>query len=100
MSEKQKKFNWGLEYVLREMCRRVGARYEGIDFSDPTWFYKYEWTQEEEEDFANWLTKELISNPQLRNDLMKYPTSQRRYLRRFAEVFTANYGWRLKEGGG
>ena len=97
MNKEQKKFSLGLEKVLREMCRRVGARYEDVDFSDPEWFYQYEWTEEEEEDFVKWLTKELVSDAQLRKDLMRYPTSRKKYLQRFAEVFTANYGWRLKE---
>ena len=93
----QQGFNPSLEKVLREMCRRVGARYEDIDFSDPAWFLKYEWTESEEEDFINWLTKELALDAQLRKDLMRYPTTRRKLLRRFAELFAANFGWRLKE---
>ncbi len=45
--------------ILTEMCKRVGADKETIDFKKRNWFLEYEWTFEEEDDFTKWLGKFL-----------------------------------------
>ncbi len=40
----ERRFSEGLERVLREMCKRAGVRFEDVDFSDPEWYLKHEWT--------------------------------------------------------
>ena len=44
--------------ILKEMCRRVGLTgkaYKDFDFTKSHWFSEYEWTEEEEDKFTDWL---------------------------------------------
>ena len=92
----ERRFSEGLERVLREMCKRAGVRFEDVDFSDPEWYLKHEWTLEEEADFVEWLTTELSRDGALRRELMEIPFSNKRHLRMFAIYFVSNYGWKVK----
>ena len=49
-----------LKEILTEMCRRVGADYDKIDFKKEGWFRDYTWTEEEQEDFHQWLGNKLV----------------------------------------
>jgi len=46
--------------VLKEMCKRVGADYDTIDFSQDGWYLDHEWTIDEEKDFINWLADKMV----------------------------------------
>lgn len=47
------------DQILAELCRRVGEDAKTFDFTQPNWYWKHLWTQDEEEDFRKWLGKKL-----------------------------------------
>ena len=85
-----------LNYILSEMCKRVGADPETIDFNSPDWFMHQEWTPEEQDGFIRWLANELKTNPILRKGFGHLPRSVR-YLTRLAQSFVYNHGWKTKD---
>jgi len=85
-----------LKEILIEMCKRVNAKYEDIDFKKEQWFLEYEWTNEEEASFINWLVDYMKQNKEARDTLMMFPRNNKRDLERFANSFIFNYGWKYK----
>lgn len=81
----------GLIKVLKEMCSRVGADSDSMNFQEEKWFYKHTWTRDEEVDFENWLTTN--KDPEINRDL---GLSKAKYFRkRQVAMFMLNYGWKL-----
>lgn len=85
-------FSPELEFVLKEMCSRVNADYNTINFKEDQWYWKYEWTIEEENDFKDWLTNLLKKDKKVRKVIMAFP-SLKDY-KGTANMFVMNYGWR------
>lgn len=84
-----------IEIVLKEMCDRVGADVESVDFKEHGWYFKHSWTQEEEEEFVQWLADKL-KNKEFRNSLLKFPSLYRMKSGRLkaAKEFVMFYGWK------
>ena len=80
--------------ILKEMCLRVGAYYDKIDFKSNDWYLQYFWNEEEEKDFVNWLSDYLYNNTKARNSLVTFPRKNKKETRKVAEEFVWNYGWR------
>ena len=60
-------FDEQLQIVVKEMCRRVGANPEELDFGrkeDPKdeWYHKFTWTPQEQEEFIEWVLDYLYHN--------------------------------------
>ena len=89
------KMHPGLKKVLEEMCKRVGVDFNQINFTKKNWFQQYSWTPEEQEDFVNWLAKQIkldkdvgaIFNGPLTTDLQR---------KNAALMFVFAYGWKTK----
>jgi hypothetical protein len=88
--------NNSLNTVLKEMCHRVGADFNKIDFPSGGWFLEATWTQEEEEDFKKWLADYIYNNKEARKEITSYRTNTKKNARQFAEQFIFNYGWKEK----
>lgn len=96
MSKKQ--FSESLQTVLKEMCNRVGADYDSIDFSNELWYSKYEWTIQEEKQFEKWMIDYLYKNTKARKELMNCSYLKKKsYLEKVAREFTFQYGWSLSK---
>lgn len=48
-----------VEFILREMFKRVNLEYDSELVRQPDWYYKASWTRKQEADFINWLSKYL-----------------------------------------
>lgn len=83
-----------LVIILKEMCTRVGADYEKIDFKADNWFWSHEWTLEQENDFKNWLYAYLKKNKSAIKELTDYPRIAN--LKKLCSYFAENYGWKIK----
>lgn len=86
-----------LKTILEKMCSYVNADYESIDFKEPQWFWKYEWTKDQEDDFTEWLAELIRTDNTTRKELttLHYRPSKK-LCRKFAHGFSQNFGWRLK----
>ncbi|MHA1827792.1 MAG: hypothetical protein ACTSX6_04005 [Candidatus Heimdallarchaeaceae archaeon] len=89
--------NKGWEIALREMCRRVGVRFENINFYEEGWSNKYSWTWEEEADFVRWLVDQIMRDKEVREGLLRNPTHVTENIaEKAAKEFVFEFGWRHK----
>lgn len=89
-----------LKEILWNMCKRVDMskkKFGSFDFRKPSWFHQYSWTEEEEEDFKQWLIRYLREHEEARYDLLRIFSSDKRFLQKVANEFAMNYGWKIKE---
>lgn len=88
-----------LKEILTEMCKRVGANYSKIDFKEIDWYTKYQWKQEEEESFKDWLKKYFTEDKKRLNSIAAFPriaSRNKKELQKVVNWFTFNYGWRIQ----
>lgn len=79
--------------ILTEMLKRVGENYDTFDFTQPQWYWKHEWTQEEQDDFVAWVANYFVDNKVF--TMRKYRDRPEAIHR--AEQIVASYGWKVKE---
>lgn len=91
--EKHSKY---LKAILTEMCKRVKAKYDSINFKAESWFSSRSWTEKEQDDFELWLVDYMHKNEEARMELMERPRADKRDLKKFAKAFTFFCGWSLK----
>ena len=82
-----------LKTILNEMCSRVGANPEEIDFKSSDWYLKYTWTEEEQADFIKWLADFLHTNNKARK-LFNIIGSSKKSCNHGAMLFNLYYGWK------
>lgn len=86
-----------LKIILSEMCRRVGADFNKINFKRKDWFNKYSWTEAEENDFANWMISYLKKNKKAREELAGFSGWYLPTIKRTVLWFLLDYGWTNKK---
>jgi len=82
--------------ILKKMCKMVDADFDDIDFSKEDWFMDYEWAQEQEEEFINWLTEQL-KNTKVAMVLYDKKFYNKKERHKAALMFNLNYGWKIKQ---
>jgi len=85
--------------ILTEMCERVGANYDEIDFKEDGWYHKYKWTNEEEEDFKKWMINYLYHHPERQRDILTgyaYYHRPKYNIKDYLRGFFFNYTWANK----
>ena len=87
-------FNKYLAFILQEMCNRVDANSEKMDFNED-WYTKHSWTTTEELDFEKWLATYLYNNKHARNEVSdRFLPKTKRECKIFAKSFVNIYGWK------
>ena len=86
-----------LKVIIKEMCKRVKAPYTQINFGQPGWQALFEWTEEENEDFKNWLINYLYKAPaKTRRAILGNNIKNKKYLTEAVAYFMLNYSWVVK----
>lgn len=85
-----------LEEILREMCLRVGANFDKLDFKSSDWFTKYSWTEDEEEDFKLWLNQYFYDNAEAREEIMPRVAKDIEVIDMANSEFLLRFGWKLE----
>ena len=85
-----------LENIFAVQCRLVGADYNKVDRTKEKWYLEYEWDQEVDTRFRDWVADYIHKLPEAQWELY-----ERRYMRKedcvkAADMFLLNYGWKLK----
>ena len=84
-----------LIHILVQMCQRVGADFDRIDFKKDFWFHEYMWTEEQEESFVDWMTEYLYNNLEARREIMNfYSWKTKKRCRKAAKDFVWYCGWK------
>ena len=89
--------NKELNFILKEMCDRVGVAFEDIDFQEHNGFTKHRWTIHQEEDFAEWLANHFYENKEARHFILQIRSKNKTLCKKGAKAFIFNYGWSYKE---
>lgn len=97
MKKNNSEFGPYLSYILKEMCKKVGADFNKINFKEEGWFSEYEWTIEEEAEFIKWMIDYLYRTTDARKELLKFNTKNKKLLERTVKGFILNYGWKYKK---
>lgn len=81
------------------MCKRVNANPDDIDFSEEQWFWKYEWTKEEQQIYKEWFMDYLLKDKKRLEQVSRFPRISRnkKELEKLANEFLLQYGWREKQ---
>jgi len=85
-----------IDIILTEMFRRVNAEFTPDFTKAEAWYYAYEWTREEEQEFVDWLSDYLFHNKEARHEIMNFPIRNKNKCRNAAMQFNAWFGWRTK----
>jgi len=88
--------NEHLTFILTEMCNRVGANFTEINFKEENWFQKYEWAEQEDNNFIDWVADYMYSNSAARKELMSITSKNKKMCNRFSREFCMNYTWKIK----
>ena len=85
--------------VLKKQCEIVNADYDKLDFTTESsnWFYEYEWTTEQEKEFANWFKKYLKESPKsIWNQFTSF-SKNKQNIEKLVDEWCFNYGWKMKK---
>lgn len=91
-------FNDTLVHILKEMCTRVGADYESIDFKKQDWFREYTWNVEDQDNFKEWIVDYVFKHSKARREFLSASIRDKEHIRKAADFFIFNYGWSLPAG--
>jgi hypothetical protein len=80
--------------VMKEMCKRVNANFNKINFLEPLWFHKYTWNDKQEEDFRIWFEKYLWKNRSAREEICRYSIRDKKMISAAVRWFIFDYGWK------
>jgi len=88
-------FGPNLQYILTEMCNRVGAEPEAVDFGQHEWFYAHSWTMKEDEAFIEWVADYLYTHAKARREIMSFPRKSKAYCKKTAQALSLFCSWRI-----
>lgn len=86
-----------LNEVMTKMFSYVGATYEEGSCKEPGWYLKYEWTEEQEEDFRQWFIATYKANPRKFNAMYGRPAEEDSRIEESAGWFIIYNGWKTKK---
>lgn len=86
-----------LEIILKEMCIRVGADYDKINFTKDGWYSRHSWTEDEQDSFNKWLSKYLVNNKKISRVLYGITFRSLKSTKKAVDMFSLCYGWKIKE---
>jgi len=83
-------------HILNMMRKKVNAPKSAIGDGE-LWFQKYEWNEEDQDEFIDWLTDYLYHNKSARTEIMIYPVKSKKECKKAAILFVLKYGWKTKK---
>lgn len=85
--------NESLVIILKHMCEVAGCDYDTIDFKSNDWYTTYTWSDEQQNEFVEWMIDYLKTSPIARKNL-NILSSSKQTLRKASEFFVSMYGWK------
>lgn len=83
-----------LKVIIKEMCNRVGVNFDKVNFKNKEWFMKHEWTEKEQDNFREWLISYLSKEKEARQEIMRIPSNNKRFVEDAANQFILMWGWK------
>jgi hypothetical protein len=83
-----------LKIILEKLLSYVGATWPGWEFfKKDDWYFVYQWSEEDQENFEDWMVAYLHENKVARETICTIPTRNLRALRKAVQQFIFLYGW-------
>lgn len=82
--------------ILEEMFSRVELEFNMNFILQPEWYLKYSWTEQQEDEFIEWLIEYMLKNKDARDELMIIPYKNKKFIKEWVNEFILNYGWRTQ----
>lgn len=82
--------------ILEEMFSRVELEFNMNFILQPEWYLKYSWTEQQEDEFIEWLIEYMLKNKDARDELMIIPSKNKKFIKEWVNEFILNYGWRTQ----
>ena len=96
MITKVEQMDEGQQIVFKKMFDAVGAPYD-LEMVDD-WYYKYEWTEEQENEFKEWFINYHWKGNGKKNGVLKrYACRTKRDCTKGWRDFNFMWGWKIKE---
>jgi hypothetical protein len=86
-----------LRIILEKMFEGTGITYSDQYVKTDDWYLNYRWTEEQENEFTDWLADYLYKNSQARKELMALSTKSKAACMKAAIQFTSFFGWTTSE---
>ncbi len=86
-----------LRIILEKMFEGTGITYSDQYVKTDDWYFNYRWTEEQENEFTDWLADYLYKNSQARKELMTLSTKSKPACMKAAIQFTCFFGWTTSE---
>lgn len=83
-----------LTKILREMCSRVDADYDSMDFKSQDWFTQYTWTEINQNNFKTWMVEYLVKHKDAQDELLASYVKTKRIIEKAVDWFVFDYGWK------
>ena len=85
-----------LDTILTKMHEMVGCEYNGIP-TESDWYVQNKWTQEQGDEFIEWMTGYLMNDSGARREMMRWPYKVKRNCLKAAKQFVYIYGWTIEQ---
>jgi len=89
-----------LQKILRKMFKIAWYNPDEIILKTVNWqpyYLRYERTNEQEEQFRNWLIKELLNDNKLRKQFLRYNIRNKKIIEKAVDQFILNYWLKVKD---
>ncbi len=89
--------NKSQQHVFTKMCEMVNVKLKDVDFTKDGWYLEHTWTSEQEQEFCEWLKKEIKTNNEVRKELTTLPyRPTKKRVKETVMWFNLMWGWKTK----
>jgi hypothetical protein len=85
-----------LDVILNTMCMMVDAKYDREKMKKDDWYLEYQWDEETEKQFEDWMTDYLHKLPKAQVELYGRRYMKKDECRKAVKMFLLSYGWKTK----
>jgi hypothetical protein len=93
---RKKEVSKHLRVILEKMFENTGIEYSDDYVQSDNWYLDYQWTEEQEEEFVNWLADYLIENEEARKELLYSTVKSKKMCSLAARQFVTFFGWAMR----
>ena len=105
MIDRKAILDYHIDVILTKMFEMVNLDWSNPDIKadyrvfdkDSQWYWRNEWTREQEIEFIEWLADYLYQSSGARKAIMSYPIKNKKRCLEVANWFNVNYGWKTKK---
>ena len=86
-----------LRIILEKMFEGTGIEYSDEYVKQDHWYLNYGWSEQQEQDYIDWLSNYLYTNTAARKELMRISTKNKAECKKTAQQFASFFGWTTVE---